>query len=289
MLKSLLQIFQSIQHPTLHLGIQSSKEAPYIETDFEVYYFDVGQADSVLIRQNEHTMLIDAGNNKDGSKIVKYLKNNLNINSFEYVIGTHSDEDHIGGIDNIINNFSIDTFYMPYESQYKTKSIQDVKKASESHNLEVINPNIGTSFKLGDATCEIVHVDNNSPEENNNSSIVLKITYKEQTYLFPGDAEYDVESQLDIGKINVYMAGHHGSKSSSTADFIKRIDPDFAIISVGPNNDYNLPSSRVTNRLNEVCDRVYRTDVDGTIHLISDGKTNYFECLSDVCLDGNDR
>ena len=270
-------------------GTHNEINAPNFETSFEIYYFDVGQADSILIKQDSNTMLIDAGNNEDGKKIVDYLKNNLKISYFDYLIGTHYHEDHIGGMDNIINNFDIDTFYAPYESAFSTKSAKDVDKSAKAHNLKITNPTIGTSFKLGDANCEIVYVDNNEPEEKNNSSIVTKITYGAQTYLFSGDAEYDVENKLDVGKINVYKAGHHGSKSSSTEDFIKRIDPDYAIISLGPNNDYNYPAPRVLNRLNNFCDEIYRTDTDGTIHLISDGNNIVFEKMQNICLDGNER
>ena len=245
-----------IQTLTLLLGNHNEKNAPNVESTLDIYYFDVGQGDSTLIKQDDDYMLIDAGNNEDGKKIVDYLKNN---------------------------------FYLPHENTLEKKSIQDVYNIAKEKNLQITNPTIGSSFQLGDAKCEIVFVDNNEPEEKNNSSIVLKMTFGNQTFLFSGDAEYDVESKLDVGKINIYKAGHHGSKSSSTADFIKRIDPDYAIISVGPNNDYNLPAPRVTNRLDEVCDKVYRTDLDGTIHLVSDGNTTKFECLKDICLDGNER
>ena len=278
-----------IQILTLQLGDHNEKNAPNIENALEIYYFDVGQGDSTLIKQKDDYMLIDAGNNEDGKKIVNYLKNNLHINDIDYLIGTHSHEDHIGGIDDIIDSFEINQLYLPHENKLEKKSIQDVYKIAKEKNLQITNPSIGSNFQLGDAKCEIVFVDNNEPEEKNNSSIVLKMTYGTQTFLFSGDAEYDVESKLDVGKINIYKAGHHGSKSSSTADFIKKIDPDYAIISVGPNNDYNLPAPRVTNRLDEVCDKVYRTDLDGTIHLISDGNTTNFECLKDICLDGNER
>ena len=218
---------------TLQLGNHTEKNAPSVEGALEIYYFDVGQGDSTLIKQSDDYMLIDAGNNEDGQKIVNYLKDNLHIDNIDYLIGTHSHEDHIGGVDTVIENIDIKNFYLPHETTLEKKSIQDVYKVAKEKNLQITNPQIGSSFQLGEAKCEIVFVDNNEPEEKNNSSIVLKITFGSQTFLFSGDAEYDVESKLDVGKINIYKAGHHGSKSSSTADFIKRIDPDYAIISVG--------------------------------------------------------
>ena len=258
------------------------------DSSLEIYFFDVGQADSILIKNNNQNMLIDAGNNSDGRLIVSYLKNDLKIEKLDYIVGTQTHEDHIGGLDDVINSLNVEKIYMPFTSNVSTKTYEDVENAIIEKNLSITNPQVGETFSLGDANFEVMFVDNSEPDEKNDSSIVLKLNFGNQKYLFMGDAETKTESSRDWEKVNVLKVGHHGSNTSSSEKFIKTVSPDIAIISVGPNNSYNLPKNEILERLKKYNSTIYRTDTDGTIYLKSNGLENTINKLN-VCLDGDSR
>ena len=253
------------------------------DSNFKIFYFDVGQADCSLIMNNDKTMLIDAGNEEDGPLIVECLKG-LGIEKLDYLIGTHAHEDHIGGLDDVISEFSIGTIYMP-KVQTNTKNFEDVLNAIENKNLTIEMPVIGESFNLDDCNCTIVSA-NNETEDLNLSSIVLRLTYGTQSFLFMGDAEIENEEAISWDKTNVIKIGHHGSDTSTSEEFLAQIQAELAIISVGEENDYGHPNDEVLNRLKQKNVNIFRTDMDGTIILTCDGNTNTMEKL-ELCLDGN--
>ena len=246
-----------------------------VSTDLTIYFFDVGQADSILIANNDHYMLIDAGNNEDGPKLVKYLKNELHISDIEYVVGTHPHEDHIGGLDDIINNFQIQNILLP-EVITTTKTYEDVLDAIASNHLNITVPEVGTpnsTFKLGEAEFEVLYTGTDDSDLNN-SSIVLKMIFGNYSYLFTGDATSQVE-QLLLDKnidVDVLKVGHHGSATSTSATSLKHVTPTYAIISVGQNNSYNHPSSDTIARLEKYTNNIYMTSQLGTIKLVSNGQ-----------------
>ena len=248
-----------------------------VSTDLQVYFIDVGQADSILIANQEHYMLIDAGNNEDGPKLVNFLKNDLGIKKFDYVVGTHPHEDHIGGLDDIINNFDIDNVYMP-DVITTTKTFEDVLDAIDNKNLGITTPKIGDTFKLGEADLEVMYTGTDDSDLNN-TSIVLKMIFGDYSYLFTGDATDKVEKIL-LDKnidVDVLKVGHHGSAYSSTKEFLDKVTPKYAIISVAKENSYGHPSSDTLKRINEYTDKVYMTSELGTIRINSDGKEINFE------------
>ena len=238
--------------------------------NLKIYFLDVGQADSILLRENNKNVLIDAGNNEDGPKLVNYIKS-LGIESFDYVIGTHPHEDHIGGMDDIINNFEIKKFYMP-DAITTTKTFEDVLDALEENNLKFNTPEEKEVFKLDDASFKVVYVGDDK-KDLNNTSIVLKLTYGNTSYLFTGDATNKTEKQIlneDI-KVTVLKVGHHGSQYSSSNEFLDKVSPTYAIISVGKNNIYGHPKDITLKKLNKRNIKIYRTDEMGTIIISSDG------------------
>lgn len=257
-------------------------------TGLVIHFFDVGQADSILISVADKHMLIDAGNNSDGNLIAQYLTNNLKITSLDYVIGTHNHEDHIGGLDEIIKQIEIKNLYMPYVSVTSTNIYENVEKAALDKNLEIINPKIGDFFNLDTSRIEIMNIDNNEPTNKNESSIVLEMQFGSLKYLFTGDTEIENENSRAWNDIDVLKVAHHGSNTSSSEKFLSQAKPEIAIVSVGPNNSYNLPKESILNRIEKVGAKIYRTDRDGTIIIKSDGTKNDIS-TSDVCLDGNSR
>lgn len=239
--------------------------------NLEVYFLDVGQADSILIKLEDEYMLIDAGNNEDGVKLVNYF-NELGIKEFKYVFGTHPHEDHIGGMDDIINNFKIDNYYMP-DKITTTKTFEDVLDALINNNLQYTILEKGDEFNLSSANFKVIYAGDET-NDINDSSIVLKLTYGNNSFLLTGDATSNVEKTLlnDDIKSDVLKVAHHGSNYSSTDEFLDVVSPKYAVISVGKNNSYNHPSNSTLKKLNDRNIKLYRTDLDGTIKFTSDGE-----------------
>ncbi len=241
----------------------------------KIYFFDVGQADSILITHNNENILIDAGTNEMGTTVVKKLQD-LGITKLNYVIGTHPHEDHIGGLDDVIQNFEIEHIYMP-KVQTNMKTFEEVLDAVIDKGMKIETPNVGDGFAIGEVNCEIMQCGTGTKEEQENlnlSSIVLRATYKEQSYLFMGDSEKENEQARKWEKTNVLKVGHHGSSTSTSEEFLKQVSPQIAIISVGKDNNYGHPSDEIIKRLEQEGISIYRTDEKGTIVITSDGKQN---------------
>lgn len=250
-----------------------------------ILFFNVGQADSQLIINNGKTMLIDAGNQKDGELIVNAIKA-LNIEKLDYVIGTHIHEDHIGGMTDIVNSFEIGSFYLPYNTTTTSNYYKKLLTAMSNKNLSITEAVSGDKITLENATCEIMCVDNSEPENQNLASIVLELSYGNMKYLFMGDAEKENEEERSWNDIDVLKVGHHGSNTSSTEEFLNQVLPEISIISVGKDNSYGLPKDKILKRLENINSKIYRTDTDGTIQIISDGNENIINKI-DISFDGN--
>lgn len=239
-----------------------------------IHFLDVGQADSIFIQDpSGNTMLIDAGNNADSELITNYI-HNLGIKKIDFLIGTHPHEDHIGGMDAVINEFDIGTIYMPKVSN-NTRTFEDVLIAIRDKGYKIKAPTPGSEFSLGNSLCTILSPIDSTYDEINNYSIVLRLSYGDTSFLFQGDAEGLVESEIlskyaDI-HADLIKLGHHGSKFSSNDDYLKAVDPKFAVISSGKDNSYGHPHKETLDILNEMGIDTYRTDQLGTIIVTSNG------------------
>lgn len=236
-----------------------------------VEYLDVGQADSMLLSSNGEYMLIDAGNNEDGDDVVEYLKN-AGVSTLKYVVGTHPHEDHIGGMDDVINAFDVQNVLLANTTS-NTQTYSDVLTALENKSLTAVVPKVGTTFPLGDANVTVLAAQ--PADDLNNASIVLRTTYQNTSFLFMGDAEAEVEEAIlqsgaDI-QSNVLKVGHHGSDTSTTSSFLSAVSPDAAVICCGAGNSYGHPSQATLNKLAGI--PIWRTDLNGTIYAMTDSET----------------
>ena len=253
-------------------NIQNEQQVEFVaQEDLLIDYIDVGQADSILIRNQDKVMLIDAGTNEAGETVVNYLEN-LGITKIDYLIGTHPHEDHIGGLDDVINKFDIGQIYMP-KIETTTKTFEDVLEAIENKNLTVTAPNKGDEIVLGQATGEFMTEPILDKDNLNVSSLVFRLEFGNNSFLFMGDAEEENEKTISWPKTDVLKVGHHGSSTSSSEEFLKQVQPQYAIIMVGEDNSYGLPTQETIDKLNTIGSTIYRTDENGTIQLTSDGNT----------------
>nr|WP_242873118.1 ComEC/Rec2 family competence protein [Clostridium magnum] len=254
--------------------IDSSKDANNQHV-MKVNYIDVGQGDSILVQVNGKNLLIDAGPNSSTDKLISYL-NKQNIKKLDFVVATHPHEDHIGAMDTIINKYNIGEFYAPKKTT-TTKTFESMVNALKSKNIKINAATAGVSLDLGkNVKCEMIAPNAPNYEDLNNYSAVIKITYGNSKFLFMGDAESLSEKEIlnknhDISS-DVLKLGHHGSSSSSSKAFLDKVSPKIAIISCGKNNDYGHPHKETSTEMKKRNIQVYRTDIDGSIVLISDGK-----------------
>ncbi|WP_253200427.1 ComEC/Rec2 family competence protein [Clostridium sp. CF012] len=249
-----------------------------VNGNLKVHFINVGQADSILIEQGSKFMLIDAGNNGDGKLVKNYLLQQ-GVKSLDYVIGTHPHEDHIGGLDYVINDFKIDKIYLP-KATSTTKAFGDVIVAIKNKGLKVAVPKPGETFNLGSAKLTILAPNNSKYKDLNNFSVVVKLEFGSNSFLLTGDAEDISESEILAKGFNVksdlLKVGHHGSHSSSKSEFLAKVNPKYAVISCEKGNDYGHPHKETMDKLKKKNITVYRTDELGTIIATSNGKTITF-------------
>ena len=240
--------------------------------DMKVHFIDVDQGDSTFIElPNGEAMLIDAGEADQGDKVVTYIYTQ-GYDTIDYVVATHAHSDHIGGLPVVLDSFNIGNFYMT--SAVATTSIyEDMLNAADESGATVHDVMAGDIiYDEANLLIEVVAPKVIDNDEHNNNSVVIKLTYGDDKFLFTGDAEKSEEDGIWTNiKCDVLKVGHHGSDSSSSSNFLKKVEPSYAVISCGFHNSYGHPTDDVLKRLDDRNIDVYRTDLQGTIVFTSDG------------------
>lgn len=242
------------------------------------HFINIGQGDAAYLKMpSGEDVLIDAGNKAKGKDVVDYLKK-LKVDDIEVMIATHPDADHIGGLDEVLKAFKVESIYAPKVS-HTTQAYKDFLTAVKNEKLTIKTAKMDVVIPFKDKAIKakfIGPVKEYKKTDLNNWSAVLLITYDKTNFLFTGDAELqsekDMLSKKLVTKVDVLKVGHHGSKDSSSKDFLAAAKPTYSIISVGAKNQYKLPTSDTLNRLKAIKTNVFRTDLKGHITVTSDGK-----------------
>ena len=240
----------------------------------QAHFIDVGQGDATLITCDGHTMLIDAGKNDTGTALQYYL-DKQGITSLDYIIGTHPDEDHIGGMDVILTKFDCETVMLP-NCEKDTTSYRDVISAIEYKAYQITRPVVGATYTLGSASFTVIAPNRSEYEDINNMSIGILLNHGENSFLFTGDAEAEAEEDILCNGIDidadVLHVGHHGNERGTTAAFMEAVTPTYAVISCERDNSYGHPHSRTLKTLQENGVELFRTDIQGCVVAYSDGE-----------------
>lgn len=250
------------------------KAAPKDAGSLEVHYLDIGQGDATLILSDGHAMLIDAGNNSKGTAVWNYLKKQ-GVEKLDYVIGTHPDADHIGGLDVVIYKFDCGKVLLPDFSK-DTKTYEEVEDTLKAKKYQAVHPKVSDRYSLGDASFTVVAPGGKTYDSANDYSIAVRLEHGKNHFLFVGDAEEESEQEMLKSKqklsSDVYKVSHHGSRTGTSEEFLKAVSPQYAVISCGEDNSYGHPHAEVMNLLRREWIKVFRTDEQGTIVAVSDGK-----------------
>lgn len=249
-------------------------EVSQSEGGLSVHIIDVGQGDGIFVELPDGTtLLIDAGEKQYGQTVIDYITAR-GYNRIDYLVGTHPHSDHIGGLEQVIRSFDIGTVYMPKKS-HTTSTYLNLLQTIADKGLSIQTAKAGkTIAEGGDFSVDILSpVDEDYGDELNLYSVVIKITYGSQRFLFLGDAETENEEQMSDVQAEFVKVGHHGSATSSDSEFVRRVGAKYAVVSVGAGNSYGLPKDKILQRWQESGAAIYRTDESGSIVAYSDGSS----------------
>jgi len=241
-----------------------AKEDWNTEGSLVMQVIDVGQGDSILLGCDGEYMLIDCGEEEYASTVLSHIGDR----ELKYIVATHPHSDHIGAMAQVLEKTKAETFLMP-EKEHTSKTFTNMLTALEKNGAEAKYIYAGDRFRLGSADITVVW-----PREGFKSSdlnlwsAVLLVEYQDVKILLTGDSETAIEDDFLpalSGKVDILKLGHHGSDTSTGDELLRKIRPDYGVISVGTGNDYGHPSQSVLNRLDTYTDKVYRADLNGDV------------------------
>lgn len=248
----------------------------------DVHFIDVGQGDSILTVYKDgdttEAMLIDAGDTNCGTLVRNYITKQ-GIVSLKSVVCTHPDADHIGGMASVIENLPIESTVVWSPSEKKdTKTYDNLVNEIDRNNYKMEEPEIGKVYSLGEASFMFL-APTEKHKESNSNSLVLKLWYGDISFLLTGDCDEEEEQEIENGpyidevNVDVLKVGHHGSKTSSSKNFLQITSPTYAVVSCGEDNTYGHPSASALLNIRQQNCELFRTDVQGTIIATTDGKS----------------
>lgn len=261
----------------LGYSLLNSQQSAVTGDKIAVHYIDIGQGDSILITSGDVNMLIDCGEKSESAKLINYL-NNCGIQRLDYVIGTHPHSDHMGGMSEIVKTFDIGECIIPelHSSDIpNTVYYEKFLDAIAEKNVKLSYAELGRNINIGSSVGTIIAPHSPDYGNLNNYSVGLFLKHGNNSFIFTGDAEKQAEKEMiDAGVMldaDVYKVGHHGSDTSSSPEFLEAVSPEYAVISCGTGNSYGHPKDITMENLSKYTDKIYRTDLQGTIIFESDG------------------
>ncbi|MDL2311139.1 MBL fold metallo-hydrolase [Peptostreptococcaceae bacterium OttesenSCG-928-C18] len=258
-------------------GLKAKDTFLPVENNLEVHFIDVGQGDSTLLISQGETLLIDGGERDYSSKVISYIEN-LGIEEIDYMIATHPHSDHISGLVGVLNKFKVKNV-IRNEEEVDTRVFKSFVKLCDEKDINVTIPKVGDKFTFGEVEFTIIGPTAYNFDTNNNS-IATRVVHGKNSLIFTGDGESMEESTLmytgEEIKSKIYHVGHHGSRKATSKEFLEEVNPEYAVISLGKDNMYGHPHKEVLNRLEENDVKIFRTDLMGSIIMVSDGKEVLF-------------
>lgn len=240
----------------------------------KVHYIDVGQGDSIYIKGPEgEDILIDGGGKGKGDEVISYLQSQK-VDDIEIMISTHPDADHIGGLDEVLEAYKVESVYAPQVS-HTTQAYEDFLLAVKNEGLTIKPVKTGVMLNVKGVSAKFIAPYREYGTNLNDWSAVLHVTYNQKSFLFTGDAELASEKDMiaskQLLKADVLKVSHHGADNGSSEEFLRLVQPKYSVISVGSNNSYGHPTAGTLNRLKAIGSTIYRTDLSGNITFTTDG------------------
>lgn len=240
-----------------------------------VHFIDVGQGLSILVQSQGQNLLYDGGDRAHADQVTAYLKQQ-EVQTIDYLISSHYDEDHLGGLVECLREFEVSTA-LGSDYVHTSDLFNEFMNTATANAIIIQYPSVGDTFSFGSGSFTVIAPDGIDPNDSNRNSVSIKLTNGDNSFIFTGDAEESSEQDMISTGMNldcdVLCLGHHGSASSTTWDFLSASTPSWAVISCGAGNQYGHPSAETMGRLSDMEIPVFRTDKQGTIIGVSDGST----------------